>query len=387
MLKDRKILTILGARPQFIKAATVSRVLSVRRADGKQPALREIIVHTGQHHDLNMSDAFFAELNLPQPTYNLGINGLSHGVMTGKMLEKIEEIIIFEKPDMVLVYGDTNSTLAGALAAVKLHVPVAHVEAGLRSGNMNMPEEINRILTDRISSLLFCPTTDAVKNLEQEGIRQNVFQVGDVMYDAHLFYRAKATRQIPAIKTHGLSPQGYILTTLHRAENTDNIDRLHAIYGALTTIAKQIPVVFPVHPRTKKAMAKADLFDQALQHLTIIPPVGYIDMLKLQRDAALIVTDSGGVQKEAFFANVPCLTIREQTEWTELIEFGSNVLVRAEKKEIIDKVENLISTTTATYQTAAKHPYGDGNSASKIIDIIGSFLSCNRHLKSKTSKD
>jgi UDP-N-acetylglucosamine 2-epimerase len=321
-----------------------------------------------------MSDAFFAELKLPEPSYNLGINGCSHGVMTGRMLEKIEEILLAEKPDMLLVYGDTNSTLAGALAAVKLHVPVAHVEAGLRCGNMNMPEEINRILTDRVSKLLFCPTEAAVRNLEREGIGKNVFHVGDVMYDAHLFHCDKLVNGLLAITKYGIHPKDYILTTLHRAENTNHLHRLRAIMNALTTLSKKMPVVFPVHPRTKKALEKANLYDRAQQHLQLLPPIGYEEMLNFQQHAALILTDSGGVQKEAYFAKVPCVTLRDETEWIELIECGCNILVSPESKDIVKMVEKHLSVWKDTQPFDDNHLYGDGYSAARIIDHICAFI-------------
>ncbi|MFM7580366.1 MAG: non-hydrolyzing UDP-N-acetylglucosamine 2-epimerase, partial [Microcystaceae cyanobacterium] len=301
-----KIVTIVGARPQFIKAATVSRVLR------STPHCQEILVHTGQHYDKNLSDIFFEELEIPKPDYHLGIGSGSHGQQTGRMLEAIENVLLTEKPDGVLVYGDTNSTLAGALAAVKLHIPIAHVEAGLRSFNRQMPEEINRVLTDHSSDLLFAPTIAAVNHLKKEGIDpQKIHLVGDVMYDAALFYGKKGDRPSSVLqtllKTLKLEPQNYILATIHRAENTDRQQRLTAIFEAFQQIAKTIPVVMPLHPRTQKFLHDYQL-EILTQNLTLIDPVGYLDMVQLEKNARLIVTDSGGIQKEAYFYQVPCLT-------------------------------------------------------------------------------
>jgi UDP-GlcNAc3NAcA epimerase len=323
-----KIVTILGARPQFIKAGSVSREIK------KHFDIDEVIVHTGQHFDKNMSDIFFEEMQIPKPNYNLDINGLSHGAMTGQMLEKIEEVLIKEKPDWVLVYGDTNSTLAGALAASKLHIKVAHIEAGLRSFNMNMPEEINRILTDRISSVLFCPTDSALKNLKDEGFDNfdsKVIKSGDVMQDGAIFYSDLAIKPKVELKKE------FILATIHRAENTDNKERLENIFEALNKIGKDIQVILPLHPRTKKIIQNSKF---KIQNLTIINPVGYLEMVYLVKHSKLILTDSGGLQKEAYFFKKPCITLRDETEWIELIENGFNVLAGADKEVIIDKYKN-----------------------------------------------
>jgi len=318
-----KIVTILGARPQFIKAGTVSREIE------KYNEIEEIIVHTGQHYDANMSDIFFDEMKIPKPHYNLDINGLGHGAMTGQMLEKIEEVLEKEKPDWVMVYGDTNSTLAGALAASKLHIKVAHIEAGLRSFNMKMPEEINRILTDRISTILFCPTQSAVDNLNSEGYNNldiSIVQNGDVMQDGAIFYKDLAVASNIELNNK------YILSTIHRAENTDDIERLIAIVSALNEIAKEIQIVLPLHPRTKAILEKNDLE----VNCTIIDPVGYLEMVGLIKNAKLIMTDSGGLQKEAFFFEKPCITLRDETEWIELVENRFNVLAGASREKIID---------------------------------------------------
>ncbi len=318
-----KIVTILGARPQFIKAGTVSREIA------KYHEIEEIIVHTGQHFDKNMSDVFFEEMKIPKPHYNLNINGLSHGAMTGQMLEKIEEVLTKEKPNWVLVYGDTNSTLAGALAASKLHIKVAHIEAGLRSFNMNMPEEINRILTDRISNILFCPTDTAVQNLEKEGYDNldcKIVKSGDVMQDGALFYKNLAVK--PNVKLEN----EYILCTIHRAENTDDLDRLKNIIDALNEINHEKQIVLPLHPRTKAILDK----NHIEVNFTILEPVGYLEMVYLIKNSTMIMTDSGGLQKEAFFFEKPCITLRDETEWVELIENSFNVLTGADKNIILD---------------------------------------------------
>jgi len=319
-----KIVTIIGARPQFIKAAALSREIA------KHNNISEVIIHTGQHFDINMSEIFFEQMEIPKPNYNLNINGLSHGAMTGQMLEKIEEVLVNEKPDWVVVFGDTNSTIAGALAAKKLHIKVAHIEAGLRSFNMDMPEEINRILTDRISDILFCPTEVAVKNLINEGydnIDCKIINSGDVMKDTAVFYSEKEQKPEFAI------PNEFILATVHRAENTDNPERLRNITEALNEISQEIPVVLPLHPRTAKIIKNSDL---KIDNLLIIEPVGYLEMVFLLNRCKLVMTDSGGLQKEAFFFKKPCITLRNETEWVELIENGFNKIVGADKLMIID---------------------------------------------------
>ena len=315
------ILTVVGARPQFIKAAAVSRAL--RRARG----LREILVHTGQHYDRNLSRIFFRELDIPEPAINLGIGSGSHGAQTGRMLAALERVIARERPRWVLVYGDTNSTLAGALAAAKLKVPVAHVEAGLRSWNRAMPEEINRIAADHAADLLFAPTTAAVANLRREGIsRERIVRTGDVMYDAALHYGAGAERASRVLDRLGLRRGDYVLATIHRAENTDDPRRLRAIFGALHRLAREVPVVMPLHPRTRGALSRLG-WRAGHPGLRIVEPVGYLDMVMLEKHARLIATDSGGVQKEAYFFGVPCATLREETEWVELVTAGWNALI------------------------------------------------------------
>ncbi|MCZ2443346.1 MAG: UDP-N-acetylglucosamine 2-epimerase (non-hydrolyzing) [Flavobacteriales bacterium] len=356
----KKILTIIGARPQFIKASVVSK--AILETEG----LSEVLVHTGQHFDTNMSDIFFEQLNIPRPHYQLDINGGSHGEMTGRMLVEIEKALLKEKPDCVMVYGDTNSTLAGALAAAKLHIPVAHVEAGLRSFNMQMPEEVNRILTDRVSNTLFCPTQAAVANLEKEGYpfvmangqKQRIEKVGDVMQDsAELF----ATRAV-APKDFNLQ-DGFVLTTIHRAENTDQSERLQNILEALHEIAAHTPVVLPIHPRTRNRIAQLKL---NTERLTLIDPVGYLEMLWLLTHCGLVVTDSGGVQKEAFFFGKACVTMRDQTEWVELIEAGANELVGAQKDTIIDAIKRNLGREVKDTEKL----YGGGTAAKRVAELL-----------------
>lgn len=360
-----KILTILGARPQFIKAATVSRVLQA------QEDVREVLVHTGQHFDENMSDIFFDELEIPKPKYHLGIGGGNHGQQTGRMLEAIENVLLEEQPDWVLVYGDTNSTLAGALSSVKLHVPVAHVEAGLRSFNRKMPEEINRIMTDHIAEILFAPTDIASRHLKNEGIPSHKIQlVGDVMYDASLFYGNKAEKKSTILQTRDLKAGKYILSTVHRSENTDDPEKLKDIFDALSVISNDLPVVLPLHPRTRKALNGRGMLNSVESNITVVPPLGYLDMAMLEKYAKVVVTDSGGVQKEAFFYSVPCVTLRDETEWVELVDLGWNTLAPPETVEsVVTKIRKVLSRPPG--KTAA--PYGKGDSAERIVQILKSF--------------
>lgn len=361
-----KIVTVLGARPQFIKAAAVSRIITAyNTAAVAEPVIREIVVHTGQHYNANMSDVFFAELGMEKPTYQLDIHGGSHGEMTGRMLIEIEKILQVEKPDAVLVYGDTNSTLAGSLAAIKMQIPVAHVEAGLRSFNMSMPEEINRVLTDRISRWLFTPTTAAAQNLVREGFRQNqILPVGDVMYDVALHYSSAAVSETGLFRRLGLKQKNYILATIHRAENTDNPDRLAVIVTALSAVAKDIPVVWPMHPRTSKVLSEMNY--KLSPDLTIIDPLGYLDMVQLEKNASLIATDSGGVQKEAFFYKVPCVTLRDETEWIELVEARWNRLAPPlDTGTVLSALYSSIGSKGEGIE-----PYGLGNAAKLIVDHL-----------------
>jgi UDP-GlcNAc3NAcA epimerase len=360
-----KLVSIVGARPQFIKAAVVSRAL---RAHG---GIQEFLLHTGQHYDRNMSAVFFEELEIPRPDLDLGVGSAGHGEQTGRMLAGIEMALLREKPDRVLVYGDTNSTLAGALAAAKLHIPVAHVEAGLRSFNRRMPEEINRVLTDHCADLLFAPAVSAVANLRREGISdERIALVGDVMYDAALVYAERAAEHSRILGDLGLEPGGYVLATIHRAENTDVPERLAAIVGGLGEIAREGVVVWPLHPRTRARLAATS--PPALRRLRLIEPVGYLDMVQLERHAAVIATDSGGVQKEAYFHGVPCVTLREETEWVELVELGWNRLAPPESAEgIAAAVEAARGAPRPAH--GASSPYGDGHAAAAICQrLVGS---------------
>jgi len=353
-----RVVTVVGARPQFIKMAPVSR--EFERVGGD-----EIIIHTGQHYDYEMDEVFFEQLKIREPDYYLGVGSGSHGYQTGEMLKRIEEVLMREKPDLVLVYGDTNSTLAGALAAVKLHIKVAHVEAGLRSFDKRMPEEVNRVLTDHVSDYLFAPTETAVKNLYNEGIRKGVYLTGDVMYDALLYNIKIARKNSKILKELGLKPKEYLLATVHRAENTDNKENLKSIIEAFVESGELI--VFPVHPRTRKYLEAYGLMDKikTAENVMLIPPVGYLDMLVLEENARKILTDSGGVQKEAYFLKVPCITLRERTEWVETIEDGWNVLVGANKEKILKAIKEFEPNGEIyTYK------FGDGDASEKIVKIL-----------------
>jgi UDP-GlcNAc3NAcA epimerase len=352
----KKIVTIVGARPQFIKAAAVSRAIR----NGYTSRITEVLVHTGQHYDDNMSKVFFEELEIPNPDYNLGISGGNHGEMTGRMLAAIEKVLLNESPDWVLVYGDTNSTLAGTLSAVKLHIPVAHVEAGLRSFNLHMPEEINRILVDRVSSLLFCPTQTAVNNLKIEGCVNGVHNVGDVMYDVSLFYRELSKDKSRIIKDLGLDEGRFALATCHRAENTDDPGRLREICLGLADIAATMPVVFTIHPRTQK-LINENGYMPILRKVQTINPVSFLDMVALEQAAKVILTDSGGVQKEAFFYSVPCITMRDETEWTETVDLRWNRLAGASREKILSYATNPSEGIKTSF------PYGNGQAAAQII--------------------
>lgn len=347
-----KILTILGARPQFIKAGTVSREI------GKHNEIEEIIVHTGQHYDANMSDIFFDEMQIPKPNYFLGIGGKSHGAMTGQMIEKIEEVALSEKPDWIMVYGDTNSTLAGAIVASKLHIKLAHIEAGLRSFNMKMPEEVNRILTDRVSNILFCPTDIAIENLKKEGYENldcKIVKSGDVMQDGAIFYKNLAVKPNIEVK------KDYILCTIHRAENTDDEIRLRNIFESLEEIGKEKQVILPLHPRTKKIIENLKL---DIENLTIIDPVGYLEMVWLIDNCNFVMTDSGGLQKEAYFFEKQCITLRDETEWIELVECGANTLAGANKEKILEAYTN---NSEFNRENSKLDLYGGGKASENII--------------------
>lgn len=355
-----KIVTVIGARPQFIKAAVVSRAIAAHKD------IKEVIVHTGQHFDANMSDIFFEEMCIPTPDYNLNVNGLGHGAMTGQMLEKIETVLLQEKPEWVLVYGDTNSTIAGALAAKKLHIKVAHVEAGLRSFNMDMPEEINRILTDRISDILFCPTETAVNNLKKEGyenINCRIIRNGDVMQDAALFYAGRAVRPKADI------PEDFVLCSVHRAENTDDPERLRNIFSALEEISKTCRVVLPLHPRTKGKLSAIG-YDTNNSHILFIEPVGYLEMVWMLKHCRLVMTDSGGLQKEAYFFDKYCITLRDETEWVELVKYGYNFLAGDDKGKIISLYNHISDKNNIEQKTPL---YGNGNAGDLIVETLRNY--------------
>jgi UDP-GlcNAc3NAcA epimerase len=358
-----QIVTIVGARPQFIKASVVSR--AILNLNG----VKEIVVHTGQHYDDNMAKVFFEELNIPKPRFNLGIGSSSHGKQTGEMLVAIEKVLLELKPSCVLVYGDTNSTLAGALAAVKLHIPLAHVEAGLRSFNLKMPEEVNRIVTDRISTFLFTPTDAATGNLIKEGVsKSSIFQVGDVMYDVALYYGKHSDVKSKIIQSLSLINKNYVMATVHRAENTDDIFRLKNILSFLDKLAKKYTVVVPLHPRTRQILYANNLMGMFAKELLFIEPVSYLDMVSLEKHADFIVTDSGGVQKEAYFYKKPCLTLRDETEWVELVQLGWNRLISPalDCQVMCDMAQEFLNN----FKPKEVSLYGQGNSSDLIVKTL-----------------
>lgn len=353
----KKIVSVIGARPQFIKAGAISRKIL------ENTEIEEVLIHTGQHYDSKMSEVFFKELEIPSPKYNLGIGGFSHGAMTGRMIEGIEKILLEEKPNFTLVYGDTDSTLAGALASVKLQIPVIHIEAGLRSFNMQMPEEINRILTDRVSSLLFAPTKRAVENLQREGFENFDCEIvcsGDVMYDVALYYKDRAK------KPNMVFPKEFILCTLHRAENTENLQKMKNIFEALNKISSQIPVIMPLHPRTQNKILVNNI--QA-ENIYFIESLGYLEMVWALQNCVMVATDSGGLQKEAYYFKKPCITLREETEWVELLEVGCNCLVGADAEKIYQAFKKM-SDINLNFDALL---YGNGNASQKILEVIGDF--------------
>ena len=355
-----KIVTIVGARPQFIKAAPVSKAFQNNN-------IQEFFLHTGQHYDQMMSGIFFKELDIPEPALNLEIGSGPHGMQTGNMLIRIEEVLLKEKPELVMVYGDTNTTLAGALTAAKLHIPLAHVEAGLRSFNKKMPEEINRIVTDHVSDMLFCPTQTAVDNLALENIRRGVFVTGDVMFDSFLFHKEMATRKSEILETLGLTENRYTLATVHRAENVDHAAQLKQILSAFDQIAAEdCPLILPEHPRTSDRLKTFDLASGFKNHVQRIPPVSYLDMICLMANARAILTDSGGVQKEAYFAGVPCITLRSETEWPETLSGGWNRLAGANSDAIVEAYHKAISTANRPVE----YNFGRGRSGDKIVELI-----------------
>lgn len=372
----KKILTIIGARPQIIKAAALSRAIK----NDYSHLITEIIVHTGQHYDDNMSNVFFEELNIPRPNYNLNIGSGSHGVQTAKMIEGIEDILLNEKPDFLVIYGDTNSTLAGAIAASKIHVPIVHIEAGLRSYNKSMPEEINRIIADHVSTFLFSPTLTGLKNLEREGFQLNakppfsfdkpgVFNVGDVMYDNSLYFAEIAAQKSDILTKYSLIENEYILTTIHRNNNTDDATRLKAIFEFLLEVSEYSKIVLPLHPRTLKQAEKlldTSLWEAINEKLLILPPVSYLEMIQLEKNARMVITDSGGVQKEAYFFAKPCIIIRSETEWVEIVENGVGILCDAQKEALLKACQHF----DLQHKVVFENIYGDGKAANKIIDIL-----------------
>ena len=356
---DMKILTIIGARPQFIKAASLSRYLK------NVPDIKEIILHTGQHYDSNMSEEFFSELDIPIPNYNLGVGSDTHARQTAKMMMGIEDIALREWPDFILIYGDTNSTIAGALVGTKLHIPIAHVEAGLRNYDREMPEEINRVVSDSMSTILFCPTQTAVNNLKKEGIIDGVYNVGDIMFETYLYYKDKAQKNSKILNKLNLKPKEFILCTIHRASNTNNIENLKNIFIGLTSSKETI--ILPLHPRTKKEINQEKSLNKYIgPNIKIIDPIGYLDMIYLEANAKKIVTDSGGVQKEAYFNKVVCMTLRENTEWLETIEEGANKLVGVDP----EKIKEDINSFHPKEQNYSKQLFGDGKTSKKIVKIL-----------------
>ena len=363
----KRILTVVGARPQFIKAAPVSRALAT------SSILDEILVHTGQHYDPGLSQIFFDEMEIPDPEFRLEVGSMSHGAQTGAMLEKLEALMTEVRPDWTLIYGDTNSTLAGALAAAKLNIPIAHVEAGLRSFNREMPEEINRILADHCSRLLFAPTDTAVGNLRREGFAaESIHRVGDVMYDAALWSAAKAEKHSSILSELKLEANGFVLATIHRASNTDDPERLLEIFRGLDRLSEDHPVVFPAHPRTRGKLAEV-AWEPNSPHFLVTEPVGFLDMVRLESAASLVVTDSGGVQKEAYFHRTPCVTLREETEWTELIDLGWNQLLPPTDARTIEETIRAVLESPATADLSHEAmPYGDGDAADRIRGALES---------------
>ena len=353
-----KIASIVGARPQFIKSALISTELRKK--------YHEILIHTGQHYDFELSQLFFNEMGIPEPDYNLNVGSFTQGKQTGKMLMEVEKVLLKEKPDFVLVYGDTNSTLAGSLASVKLHIPVGHVEAGLRSYDKSMPEEVNRVLTDHCSDLLFCPTKTAVNNLKKEGIEKGVYLTGDVMVDALLYNKEIAEEKSNIIEKLRLKSKQYLVATIHRASNTDNEKNLKNIVDAFCEIDETI--VFPAHPRTVKYLKKYGFYEKLYKHVKLIKPLGYLSFLKLMNHAKKIMTDSGGVQKEAYILRVPCITLRDTTEWVETVEDGRNILVGSDREKIVKSVKGFEA------KGRQRNIFGDGRASEKICEILENCL-------------
>ena len=376
MAKAVKLLSVVGARPQFVKIAPFAQAIE-RKVKGGSLAIDHIIVHTGQHYDPSMSDIFFAELELPDAQFNLGVGSGRHGSQTGLMLGEIERVLLESAPDLVVVYGDTNSTLAGALAAVKLHIPVAHVEAGLRSFNRRMPEEINRVVADHVCDLLLAPTPTAMENLGIEALAERSVFTGDIMYDAVLFYRQLALRRSQVRSRLGLELYDYGVVTVHRAENTDDTSRLRSLLGAFNTLADDgLPLVFPVHPRTAQRI-RSELADWSPHpRLRLIDPLGYLDMLWLVDHATMVLTDSGGLQKKAFFLGCPCVTLRDETEWIETVQAGANVLAGTDALKIlaaVDRSKRRSAGRPADFSRAINSSFGNGDAANRTLDALLGF--------------
>lgn len=386
-----KIISIVGARPQFIKLAPLIQHIQKNKKSDLRQEIEHIIVHTGQHYDFEMNKIFFDELGIPDPDFNLEVGSGSHAFQTGEMMKRAEKILMKFKPDWVLVYGDTNSTLAATLTATKLHIRTAHVESGLRSYNTRMPEEINRVLTDRCADILFCPTENAVKNLRKEGFTNIIdegklislsaisaqmtdpqfpltINVGDIMYDALLMSLEIAEKKSTILEKLALKPKQYFLATLHRAENTDNKDRLSIIMDAFSEISNEHPLIFPVHPRTENSLGEIELPQSSFDHVRMTSPISYFDMLILEKNASKILTDSGGVQKEAYLLNIPCITLRDETEWIETVESGLNVLTGVDKDRIIEAVRS-----SSSINRSNRGIFGDGSTSQKIIKILGNL--------------
>ena len=369
-MTDIRIASVVGARPQFIKVAMVSRAIKAHQN------IEEVLIHTGQHYDAKMSDVFFGELSIPMPKYELGIGSGPHGMQTGRMLEAVERTLLAEMPDCVVVYGDTNSTLAGALAAVKLGIPVAHVEAGLRSGNMRMPEEVNRVVTDHMSDILFAPTLSAAQNLIGEGIAEcKCIFSGDLMYDSATTFIDAAERASDAMERLAVTTKGYILATAHRAENADCGERLRTIVTALNSLSEHYPVIWPLHPRTEKALRSFDLLSRVCDQVRVIDPVGYLDMLVLEKNASVIVSDSGGVPKEGFFLGTPSVILRKEAVWHELVDLGWSIAVEPISPEVIVQAVDQIQLLD---RSEGERPFGDGHAAERILVEISRYINGSR---------
>ncbi|MEO1808324.1 MAG: UDP-N-acetylglucosamine 2-epimerase (non-hydrolyzing) [Bacteroidota bacterium] len=370
-----KLMSLVGARPQFIKLAPLARAVDQMNQDPASPTIQHVIIHTGQHYDYGMSDIFFDELGIPHPDINLGVGSGRHGVQTGKMLAGIEEALIEQQPDLLVIFGDTNSTVAGALAASKLHIPIAHVEAGLRSFNRTMPEEINRIVADHISDILLAPTPTAIQHLQNEGLSDKTISSGDIMYDTVLHNVQLAEKQSEILNGLPVGKGNYAIATCHRAENTNDPQRLRHIFETFNAIAERgTPIVLPLHPRTKNMLPNVLPDWRAHENLFVIEPVGYLDMMQLVHHARLALTDSGGLQKEAFFLNTPCITMRDETEWIETVEAGANIITSADPDRIMEAYKYWMRQDTADFGEEVQKFFGNADSAGRTLQAILDFL-------------